>query len=535
VFLNLSFKPQAPSVSRRSLSILIGILALAVAVRVTTAVRSPAISKDGTRYLSDSQGFTENPLGFVGEGQELPFIPVSIALIRPLLSGFSFQSEAYALAAAGRTVSIVAGVWMVLMIFLITRRLFDSRTGIWAAIFASLMDQFVVYSADVVSDIVFVSLELTGLLLLIEAFGRPAIGRFVLVGLAGSICYLTRREGLLLLCAAGAVLLFYKGYGWRRRGVHLVAVLIGFAPLAVPFMWKIGGISPPADDNIYRFLESASTPSLTPPLAMAASSGERIGRLGEFGRTFLEKWAKSLRYLLAAFFLMWFVPPRSSRAAVGPAWVLAILAAGHVAILLLFFQLWQILSIRYVLPLTALSLPWVASGFIKLSGFVASGRRGEGHQIPSDAKIAVQFRTAVLAAVAGIFSFYIYRGNNPGTEWITETAEWISESTPANARFLVTDVRIGFYSDRASINSDQLWPPDKRVPRLPSLETILATAWSEKIDYFAGSIRRLKWDADGDNLLLQLEASPAFQPVFATQGRTLGIVYKVGGTGPRLE
>ncbi len=127
-------------------------------------------------------------------------------------------------AASARFANVLAGTAGVLLLGLLGTSLFDRRVGWTAALLAAVYPNFVMYSASLWSESLYVALALGGLLLLRQ-------DRVVSTGLAGvafGLAALTREVGVLLI-ALGPVL-WWQGRGRTTAVVFVVAFVVTLAP-----------------------------------------------------------------------------------------------------------------------------------------------------------------------------------------------------------------------------------------------------------------------------------------------------------------
>ena len=506
---------------------LTGILLLAAALRIWAAIASTAIVKDGERYLTHARQFVDHPVEAIAKGGELPLYPAGCGLIYQMMRPFTDAGDPFVLAAAGRACSIVAGIWIVLMVHLLARSLFDRRVGLLTAAFAAMMDQFVLYSADVVADPLYIAMYLTAAWAVLWAWHRPGAWRFFLAGVSASLAYMTRREGIEVLGGLGLLLLVARGYGWRRRAAHGASAVAGFLLLAGPCMAMIGGFSPAHDDNLgpfWSWLRSLSA-CRQDNLLLAVTAPERLERAGTFFVVFLEKWSRSHRYILAATFVLGFVLPGRLRAAKAPATLLAILAAQHFLLLAAFRQLHPVTSIRYVMPIVVLLLPWSAAGLSQLCHFLATraGRRRPLSRKQLQTRVNRTLAGAMIV-IAAIFLPYVYRGNQGDASWIPKAAVWLRANGDPRARLLVTDPRVGFYAERECIWLEQPGPYD---PPYPTPDELLRMAREQGCRHLVGDFKTLGRVREG-RLLAALEGHASIERLVPTD-EELARVCRAGG------
>jgi 4-amino-4-deoxy-L-arabinose transferase-like glycosyltransferase len=136
--------------------------------------------------------------------------------------------------AAGRVLQMALGVGIVLLTYLVARKLFSSDVGLIAAAFAAVNPSLVYLSALLMTENLAIVLLLLVLLCLAKehAEERTPLARFALGGLLGGLLCLARPHGLLfVLCVPAAALVLGKAPARRRLANAAVFTLV--AALAV--------------------------------------------------------------------------------------------------------------------------------------------------------------------------------------------------------------------------------------------------------------------------------------------------------------
>ena len=145
----------------------------------------------------------------------------------------------------GRLFNVVIGSLSVIPAYLLGRVLFGHWAGLCAAWFLAFHAHAARFSADVLSEPLYLFCILWAVL-----FGLLAVqerkGRWLaLCGVASGLAYLTRPEGLgVALVTAGWVCCHHLrelGGDWRQRLARLLTLAIPCALLATPYMVHIGG------------------------------------------------------------------------------------------------------------------------------------------------------------------------------------------------------------------------------------------------------------------------------------------------------
>jgi hypothetical protein len=134
---------------------------------------------------------------------------------------------------SAQLVSAVAGMLLVIPMYYLGKHLLDRGAGFWGALLFQCLPVGGHVLSDAVSDPLFLLLLTTALLFAVLAVRRGSPRLFALAGAWCGLSYLTRPEGILVLMAAGLVLLGLQAVPARRRPWRRVlaggAALLGAA------------------------------------------------------------------------------------------------------------------------------------------------------------------------------------------------------------------------------------------------------------------------------------------------------------------
>jgi 4-amino-4-deoxy-L-arabinose transferase-like glycosyltransferase len=135
-----------------------------------------------------------------------------------------------------RLVDILYGTASLLLLFLIGRRMFNERVGLMAAAALAVWPGAIVMTGGLMTETLYVMLELLFVWLCLRAGERPTLARFVLAGLCAGLATLTRPNMLLLL----PLLPVWSAVAFRGQGHALVKSLaVPAAAVAVIAPWSV--------------------------------------------------------------------------------------------------------------------------------------------------------------------------------------------------------------------------------------------------------------------------------------------------------
>jgi 4-amino-4-deoxy-L-arabinose transferase-like glycosyltransferase len=184
----------------------------------------------------------------------------------------------------------IAGVLLVIPMFLLGKHLFDRRVGFGGALLFQCLPSGGRVLGDGLSEALFLLLAACALYSAARAFSDRSTLWFGLAGAASGLAYLTRPEGLILAAATGVVLVAAQAVArWRRpwRDLLTCGATLTLATLVVagPYMALIRGVTVKQAANRVgeRLRELARTPD-------SRSLDRRIATLG-MGMPLFADWS----------------------------------------------------------------------------------------------------------------------------------------------------------------------------------------------------------------------------------------------------
>jgi 4-amino-4-deoxy-L-arabinose transferase-like glycosyltransferase len=236
--------PQGPSPALGSLWLigaLAWILLIGLGIRVWFLGVHQTIERDGALYASIAEGLARSGRLIDLRGQyHIHFPPGYPALVAPvyLLVGDSHR--------AGQIVSLAGGMALVVLAYLLARRMAGAPVGLVAAALVAIYPPLVHAAVSVHSESVYAALFGVALLVSLRLVQRPGL---VLSGVAGGLVaamYLVRPEGLLLSIGFVWVAATWLFRGDRpaavaRRALSFVSCLLAFAVPYIVYLHAITG------------------------------------------------------------------------------------------------------------------------------------------------------------------------------------------------------------------------------------------------------------------------------------------------------
>jgi hypothetical protein len=217
------------------LRLLAVLLLLAAGIHAWLITHTEVTARDGIGFMRYAwQLESQSWVHVLRQNPHPPFYPLCVLAmsfpVRHLVGG----DELLVMQLSAQLTSALAGTLLVIPMFFLGRTLFNARAGFWAALLFQCWPASSRVLGDALSEGVFLLMIATGLLLALKAFRTCSFVRFAGCGLCGGLAYLTRPEGVLLVAAAGLVLLGLQLAASRRRpGGRVVACAMALALAAV--------------------------------------------------------------------------------------------------------------------------------------------------------------------------------------------------------------------------------------------------------------------------------------------------------------
>lgn len=215
----------------KTLKILSLILAFAFALRIFLIIYPEVIHNDGIEYIRHAKQISS---GDWTGGKAPPLYPALVAFNYSFIRNYEL---------AGILVSVIFGSLLVFPIFYLGRELFNEKTGVLAAIFASVHPFLYIHSGSVLTESTYHFLLATSVLFGWKAFCEGKLQHLLLFSLSTTFAYLTRPEAIGFLFVFSIWVLFFnppngRRYWIKRVGMILLGVL-AFIIFSSPYLIQI--------------------------------------------------------------------------------------------------------------------------------------------------------------------------------------------------------------------------------------------------------------------------------------------------------
>lgn len=230
------FKLERMAAFRRPALLLAAILSLAFALRVARCFLTDRVDKDSVLYVEMARDWVQKGVACAFDrNQRIP--PLYVALMA------AGESCGFGAERAGRAVSVVAGTFAILAVFMIGRAMLSSEALALAGAFLAAVHPYLIrISEDVLRDSLFVCLEL--FTLAFAALGASRERAFLWWAACGCFAALgcmTRSEGMVIFPVLAIWILtrlvIERSSFWRELGrlsVNFTCCLAAFAIVSFP-------------------------------------------------------------------------------------------------------------------------------------------------------------------------------------------------------------------------------------------------------------------------------------------------------------
>lgn len=391
----------------RDLGLLLLLVLLAGGIRAWHLRHTEVISRDTVGFIRFACQLRESPgdwRSVLRNNLHPPLYPLSVLgmsyAVRPFVAG----PETAVMQLSAQLAASLAGVLLVIPLFYLGRSLFDRGVGFWAAALFQCLPYAGRAMSDGLSEALFLLSMATALLLAVGAVRSGSAVRFALAGACGGLAYLTRPEGVLVVAAAGLVLLGVQAVAaWRRPWRQTLACAAGLtlaaAAVGGPYVAAIGKLTNKTTGQVLIGQEARATPKgeeadrnavrTHAPAARRTTAAVRpamAGLLAFWSEDYIQgpftgrlRWGlkamalelvKGFHYVLwlPALLGLWWFRGRlfpsfypDGKGDHGAGWVPPVLCALYLLVLLRLTVVMGYLSDRHILLLVLCTSPWAAA------------------------------------------------------------------------------------------------------------------------------------------------------------------------------
>lgn len=207
------------------------ILISSLLVRIYMSCFTYVIQNDSVAFIENAHFFAQGDFKAGLRHDYHPLYSMMMAGVYKIIPSMEFS---------GTIISVLLNTLMVIIFYLIGRSAFNQKISFVSSLILSFHPYAVRYSADILSESTYFFFFLSAL-----GFGFFAItnGRlllFALTGVCSAFAYLTRPEGIGIICIVSCWSLL-KGYVkikivWKQKLVEILVLVVSFAVFALPYL-----------------------------------------------------------------------------------------------------------------------------------------------------------------------------------------------------------------------------------------------------------------------------------------------------------
>ncbi len=379
------------------------LLLVAIGIHSWQIHRTAVIARDGVGFMRYAWQLESQPWGEVLRANpHPPGYPLMIHIVSIPVRYFAGGIESEIMQASAQWANALAGILLVIPMYLLGRTLFDRRVGFGAAFLFQCLPVASRAMADALTEGTYLLFLVTALLFAVDAVKHRSVIRFGLCGVFGSLAYLTRPEGALVVVAASIVMLAIQilpamRWPWRRMLACGTALAIASLAVAAPYMLIIGHVTNKTTGrNILQSAHQGMTPKDAAPTTVCASMplavfGPESREMSTVRRhlwclgAIAEEVVKGYHYvawLPAIAGLWWF---RNCWRKSTESWVLLVLMLLNVTVLWRVAYVEAYVAERHSLTLVMCSIVWAVATIFAVSDKLATASR---HFAPQRVRLA---------------------------------------------------------------------------------------------------------------------------------------------------
>ena len=438
-----SAHPLAASQPRSHALMVVGLAALAVAVRVVVWLRTGAMMNDGPTFIYVARKFAEGAWSEGFAHAYHPLYPLLMAGVRPWVSDWE---------TAGVVVSIASSALAVAFLYDFLRRAFGGWVPGVGCLLLAVHPYAAPFSADIQSEGVYMALFLGAVALGWRTVESPRLAPALGAGVLSGLAYLTRPEGLGVAVAVAGVLALLALRRLRMPSdvARAVGALgLGAALLAVPYMATLGG-----DDGEVRLTRKKSVvaiATLDSRRLDAVPPGPRSGKRGLRGARLRERVQHSASEVVGVMrhsFRLdhWLIAGLGAVAVGGPAGLragfVAALAGLYFVVLIALQATVGYVSMRHALPAALPLLGYVALGVPSLGRVALFLPRLLVRRGPPSPRVALMVGLVILVGASAAMATRPQRRDRAAPR---AAAEWLATHGGAK-RIAATKERDAYYA-----------------------------------------------------------------------------------------
>jgi hypothetical protein len=439
------------------------LLVISLCVGIYLISTTVLIAKDGINFIEYAKNLEISPLKTMNSEYQHPGYPFLIIVAHKIAKTVHDGSSVWSWIYSAQAVALMFRLLAVALLYFTGEKIVGQRFSFWAILILILLPDSAEYGSDALSDWPHIFFLSAGFFLLIWGAVSRKWWLFGLAGVAAGMGYLIRPE-----CAQVVVFgtlwlgqqLFYSGrIISKRKAVFVFALLlVGFLVIAGPYMKLKGAVFPKKQlvqlvpnrqssggyEQKNQICSNSVYTASFAPSDIAGALGKLVQRVSEtlmwfFVPALLIGMYKHLRKR------NWREPER---------FFIIALIAFNVLIMTLLYCKYGYMSRRHTLPLVVFTIFYVSVG-LEVLAYWLDKRLSKTTERLFVAKANVDIWFLVLLVIGiSVCSVKLLRPIRIEKQSYREAARWLVKNTDEQDIIAVSDIRIGFYSGRRSVEYD---------------------------------------------------------------------------------
>jgi hypothetical protein len=457
--MRIKITDEQTSRSRTIIHILI-LLAVAFCVGVYLVSTTVLIAQDGITFIEYAKNFETSPIEAMKSEYQHPGYPFLITVAHKIAKIGQDGSSLWSWIYSAQAVAMIFRLLTVVLLYFVGKKIVGERFSFWAILILILLPDAAEYGSDALSDWPYIFFLSAGFLLLIQGAVSGKWWLFGFSGLAAGMGYLIRPE-----CAQVVVFgtlwlglqVFYSGrIISKRKAVFAFALLlVGFLIIAGPYMKLKGAVFP--KKQLVQFVPNTQSSEVYEqgiqicsnsvyaagfvPSDIAGALGKLVQRVSE---TLMWFFVPALLIGVYKYFRKrdWCEPEKF--------FVIALIAL-NVSVMILLYCKFGYMSRRHTLPLVIFTIFYVPAGLEALASWLNEKFSKAIERLFAVKANADFWFTVLLVIGISICSPKLLRPIRAEKQSYRDAAQWLVENTDEKDIIAVSDIRIGFYSGRRSV------------------------------------------------------------------------------------
>jgi hypothetical protein len=447
-------------INKKDIINILVIILIASAIGAYIIATTVLISRDGTKYITLAQRFSNEPTKVIQKNISAGY-PILIYLAHKVTALF-FKTSVYTWCYTAQSISLLCRIISFIPLYFIGRILVGRRKTFWALVILIFLPYPAVYGSDVLRDWPHILFLSTSLLFLMLGIRNLKWWFFALSGFISAIGYTIRPEcaQIVIYCILWLLVLLMlpKPKINRRKAFCLTLILLmSFAVPALFYMKTRGKILPSKLKKVLTVSSNQQNYSDTTIDIKKLSMVTYAGPNQKYVRAFInliQELSINLHYYFLLPLIVGFIYyfRRLKRIIYTELFFVLTLMFLYTVMMILLFTGWGYISRRHCMPMVVFTIFFVPFGTKMLALWINKGiLKGLERKLLFHVIIAI-----------GLVICCVKLTRITPLRWEKEgylvAAKWLKDNVSKNERVAVPDRRITFYASRKGKRIDRKIP-----------------------------------------------------------------------------